>query len=266
MTVGGPWLCRPGERDDKEPRAGGGLHRSRLLQARPTGPARTRARVDRPSPGGCLPAARAHVALAGTRAVRATHGQPWLLPIAPFPPARGSPPGLADKLKISTYPHACLATLISATRSDTAALRSILSDRGFHLGQHGTDPLRPSRRLLHTPRYDALEVAFDQVGPLGRQMMNSTREFSRSAHPGAESPAEPGPPLAGGACHRSAAGGPLRELTTSVRRLDRVGVIAPTGGSGHVAGLDDASDRHPGPHRALGAGCDGRSAGRDQAD
>jgi glutamate--cysteine ligase len=78
------------------------------------------------------------------------------------------------QLEISTLPHTSVAALISAARADTAHLRSIISDRGFVLGQQGTDPLRPPRRLLHTRRYDALEVAFDRVGPLGRQMMNST--------------------------------------------------------------------------------------------
>jgi glutamate--cysteine ligase len=78
------------------------------------------------------------------------------------------------QLEISTLPATSVAALASAARADTAHLRSILSDRGFVLGQQGTDPLRPPTRLLHTPRYDALEAAFDRVGPLGRQMMNST--------------------------------------------------------------------------------------------
>ncbi len=78
------------------------------------------------------------------------------------------------QLEVSTPPSDSVAALISAVRIDTAALGSLVAERGFVLGQQGTDPLRPPRRLLHTPRYDALEVSFDRVGSLGRQMMNST--------------------------------------------------------------------------------------------
>lgn len=78
------------------------------------------------------------------------------------------------QIEISSLPTPSLADLIAAGRTDSARLRVVLAERGLVLGQHGSDAHRIPPRLLRTPRYDAMEAAFDQVGPLGRQMMNAT--------------------------------------------------------------------------------------------
>jgi len=99
--------------------------------------------------------------------------------ISPDSPHRSLPAGSrvtvepGGQLEISTAPSGSVSALIEAARTDIDTLRGILAGHGLVLGQLAGDP-RPPRRLLHTPRYDALEAAFDLVGPLGRQMMNST--------------------------------------------------------------------------------------------
>ncbi len=78
------------------------------------------------------------------------------------------------QIEISTLPTPSVVGLITAGRADVAHLRLLLAEHGLVLGQRGTDPNRIPQRLLRTPRYDAMEVAFDQIGPLGRQMMTAT--------------------------------------------------------------------------------------------
>ncbi|WP_305785879.1 ergothioneine biosynthesis glutamate--cysteine ligase EgtA [Symbioplanes lichenis] len=75
------------------------------------------------------------------------------------------------QVEISSAPAPSLAALHAAVSTDVAHLRRLLADAGLTLGDHGIDPHRPPRRLLHTPRYDAMEAA---LGPDGRVMMCST--------------------------------------------------------------------------------------------
>ncbi|MGH3712403.1 MAG: ergothioneine biosynthesis glutamate--cysteine ligase EgtA [Micromonosporaceae bacterium] len=78
------------------------------------------------------------------------------------------------QVEISTPPYSSLSELHAATRSDLAQLTDRLASAGLALGATGIDPHRPPRRLLHTPRYDAMACAFERRGPEGLTMMCST--------------------------------------------------------------------------------------------
>ena len=78
------------------------------------------------------------------------------------------------QLEISSPPCASLTELIATVEGDTAALTDLLDPAGLILTGSGSDPHRPSRRLVDIPRYAAMETAFDRIGPMGRAMMCST--------------------------------------------------------------------------------------------
>jgi glutamate--cysteine ligase len=78
------------------------------------------------------------------------------------------------QVEISTPPTRSAAKLISVASADVATLADLLEDRGLVLGPHGTDSHRPPNRLLHVPRYEAMQAAFDLIGPEGSRMMCST--------------------------------------------------------------------------------------------
>jgi glutamate--cysteine ligase len=78
------------------------------------------------------------------------------------------------QLEISSPPCASLTGLIATVEGDTAALTDLLDPAGLVLTGLGSDPHRPSRRLIDIPRYAAMETAFDRIGPMGRAMMCST--------------------------------------------------------------------------------------------
>lgn len=78
------------------------------------------------------------------------------------------------QLEISSPPRASLTELIATVEGDTAALTDLLDPAGLALTGSGSDPHRPSRRLVDIPRYAAMETAFDRIGPMGRAMMCST--------------------------------------------------------------------------------------------
>ncbi|MDQ4104813.1 MAG: ergothioneine biosynthesis glutamate--cysteine ligase EgtA [Actinomycetota bacterium] len=78
------------------------------------------------------------------------------------------------QLEISSPPCASLTELIATVEGDTAALTDLLDPAGLVLTGSGSDPHRPSRRLVDIPRYVAMETAFDRIGPMGRAMMCST--------------------------------------------------------------------------------------------
>jgi len=77
-------------------------------------------------------------------------------------------------VEISTPPRDSLADLLSDTTADIDRLRDLLRSASLVLGDEGCDPHRPARRILDTPRYAAMERAFDRLGPHGRTMMCST--------------------------------------------------------------------------------------------
>lgn len=78
------------------------------------------------------------------------------------------------QVEISTPPTSSAAELISAATADAASLGYLLERRGLVLGQQGTDPHRAPSRLLRVPRYEAMQAAFDRIGPQGSRMMCST--------------------------------------------------------------------------------------------
>jgi glutamate--cysteine ligase len=78
------------------------------------------------------------------------------------------------QLEISSPPCPSLTELIATVECDTAALTDLLDPAGLVLTGSGSDPHRPSRRLIDIPRYAAMETAFDRIGPMGRAMMCST--------------------------------------------------------------------------------------------
>jgi len=78
------------------------------------------------------------------------------------------------QVEISTTPTRSTAELIWVATADAATLRGMLDKHGLVLGDHGTDPHRPPTRLLQVPRYEAMQAAFDLIGPQGSRMMCST--------------------------------------------------------------------------------------------
>src|SRR5215472_3438997 len=78
------------------------------------------------------------------------------------------------QLELSSLPADSLADCVRATAADLAALRAAAADAGLELAGVGLDPFRPPRRVLHLPRYAAMEAYFDRGGPWGRQMMCAT--------------------------------------------------------------------------------------------
>ncbi len=78
------------------------------------------------------------------------------------------------QLELSSLPADSLAECVRTTAADLAALRAAAADAGLELAGVGLDPFRRPRRILHLPRYAAMEAYFDRGGPWGRQMMCAT--------------------------------------------------------------------------------------------
>jgi glutamate--cysteine ligase len=78
------------------------------------------------------------------------------------------------QVEISTPPRESLSQLLATAGDDLGYLIDRLAGRGLRLGEHAIDPYRPPRRLLHTPRYDAMAASFARHGPAGLTMMCGT--------------------------------------------------------------------------------------------
>jgi glutamate--cysteine ligase len=78
------------------------------------------------------------------------------------------------QVEISTPPHDSLTRLHAAVTADAAVLTGRLAQHGLSLAPSGIDRYRPPRRLLHTPRYDAMAASFSRDGPAGQVMMCGT--------------------------------------------------------------------------------------------
>ena len=76
--------------------------------------------------------------------------------------------------EISTAPHSSFRALCEAADADLAYVADLLAATGLRLGSRGIDPFRPPKRLLHTPRYAAMERRFAPAGTGGITMMCST--------------------------------------------------------------------------------------------
>ncbi|MEV6396052.1 ergothioneine biosynthesis glutamate--cysteine ligase EgtA [Streptomyces sp. NPDC051907] len=94
------------------------------------------------------------------------------------------------QLELSSAPAASLTECIDSVAADLDAVRAALRPAGLALTGLGLDPLRPPRRLLHAPRYDAMEAYFDRTGPCGRAMMCGSASIQVCLDSGE---AEPGP-------------------------------------------------------------------------
>ena len=95
-------------------------------------------------------------------------------PASPLP--AGSPVSLepGGQVEISALPQASLRDLAAAVTADLHHLRDRLARHGLELGETGIDAHRAPRRVLHTPRYAAMERRFAPIGPGGITMMCST--------------------------------------------------------------------------------------------
>ncbi|MGW6710524.1 ergothioneine biosynthesis glutamate--cysteine ligase EgtA, partial [Streptomyces sp. NPDC054956] len=94
------------------------------------------------------------------------------------------------QLELSSPPSTSLTGCVDGLQADLAAVRGALRDRGLVLRGLGQDPRRPHRRMLASPRYDAMETYFDRTGPAGRSMMCASASVQVCVDAGYE---EPGP-------------------------------------------------------------------------
>ena len=78
------------------------------------------------------------------------------------------------QVEISPPPSASAAAMVSVATADGATLSGLLEACGLVIGCRGADPYRPPTRLLRVPRYEAMQAAFDLIGPHGSLMMCST--------------------------------------------------------------------------------------------
>ncbi|HEV7897264.1 MAG TPA: ergothioneine biosynthesis glutamate--cysteine ligase EgtA [Planosporangium sp.] len=114
---------------------------------------------------------------ASLRRALGPHAPPTLVPDGPHQALPGG--GLVTlepggQIEISSAPATSLTVLRSTVDRDMAHLADLLSAVGLRLGESGIDQHRPPRRLLNTPRYTAMQRAFDAHGRHGRTMMCST--------------------------------------------------------------------------------------------
>ncbi|MDT4987881.1 MAG: glutamate--cysteine ligase [Micromonosporaceae bacterium] len=105
------------------------------------------------------------------------HAPPTLVPDTPHHALPGGgmvtlEPG--GQIEISSAPATSLTALRRSVDGDIAHLADLLTTAELRLGGSGIDPHRRPRRLLDTPRYAAMQRAFDARGMHGRTMMCST--------------------------------------------------------------------------------------------
>lgn len=78
------------------------------------------------------------------------------------------------QVELSSPPQVSLAAALRTTGADASALRATLEASGIRTEGRGFDPHRVPRRVLHEPRYEAMERYFDAQGGAGRTMMCAT--------------------------------------------------------------------------------------------
>lgn len=78
------------------------------------------------------------------------------------------------QVELSSAPAVSLEALHDQVSAGRALIDERLARAGLVLGGNGLDPHRPPRRLVHTPRYGAMQRLFDRRGEHGRIMMCST--------------------------------------------------------------------------------------------
>ncbi|MFB6823957.1 ergothioneine biosynthesis glutamate--cysteine ligase EgtA [Streptomyces virginiae] len=92
------------------------------------------------------------------------------------------------QLELSSAPATSLTGCVDDLQADLTAVRAALLDQGLVLRGLGRDPRLPYRRLLHSPRYDAMEAYFDRTGPAGRAMMCASASVQVCVDAGYEEP------------------------------------------------------------------------------
>jgi glutamate--cysteine ligase len=78
------------------------------------------------------------------------------------------------QLELSGLPVATVGAACEAMHTDIIAVERALAAAGLTLVGEGMDPGRLPYRVVHTPRYAAMEAFFDADGPDGKRMMSST--------------------------------------------------------------------------------------------
>ncbi len=78
------------------------------------------------------------------------------------------------QLELSSLPADDVNACIEAIASDKRAIEDALHPEGIALAGIGLDPIRSERRVLHSPRYEAMEAFFALDSLSGRTMMCST--------------------------------------------------------------------------------------------
>ncbi|ATQ31209.1 ergothioneine biosynthesis glutamate--cysteine ligase EgtA [Rhodococcus ruber] len=112
--------------------------------------------------------------------------------LAPGSSARPLPSGSAvtlepgGQVELSSVPCVSARQVCDRLTADARMLGALLARRSVDLIDAAADGLRPPQRLLRTPRYSAMELRFDRIGPLGRLMMNSTAATQVSVDAGAD--------------------------------------------------------------------------------
>ncbi|MFJ4862822.1 ergothioneine biosynthesis glutamate--cysteine ligase EgtA [Streptomyces sp. NPDC088748] len=92
------------------------------------------------------------------------------------------------QLELSSAPATSLTGCVDGLQADLTAVRAALLSQGLVLRGLGRDPRRPYRRLLHSPRYDAMEAYFNRTGPAGRAMMCASASVQVCVDAGYEEP------------------------------------------------------------------------------
>ncbi|QES57811.1 ergothioneine biosynthesis glutamate--cysteine ligase EgtA [Streptomyces venezuelae] len=92
------------------------------------------------------------------------------------------------QLELSSAPATSLSGCVDDLQADLTAVRAALLAQGLALRGVGRDPRRPYRRLLNSPRYDAMEAYFDRTGPAGRAMMCASASVQVCVDAGYEEP------------------------------------------------------------------------------
>lgn len=78
------------------------------------------------------------------------------------------------QVELSTAPASSAAAALSAAEADSHVLHAHLTAAGFACATLAMDGRRPPRRILHRPRYEAMELFFAEQGPAGAWMMCNT--------------------------------------------------------------------------------------------
>ncbi|MEU6538386.1 ergothioneine biosynthesis glutamate--cysteine ligase EgtA [Streptomyces sp. NPDC047000] len=92
------------------------------------------------------------------------------------------------QLELSSRPAPSLARCVAEVSADLAAVRSVLHGHGLALVGMGVDPVRPPRRFLREPRYDAMELCLGRTGPAGRTLMCSSASVQVCLDAGVDGP------------------------------------------------------------------------------